>query len=712
MTGPTTTHTTSTPTVSVVIPTYNRLDQLRRTLEALAAQTGLDAPPEVVVVSDGSTDGTDEYLASDAVPLPVVALRQENAGPAAARNRGVRAATGDVVLFVDDDVVPAPDLVATHLRHHAAAGDDQAVVIGPMVTPPDDSLSPWCTWEQEMLQKQYDAMNRGDWEPTARQFYTANASLYRRHVLDAGGFDERFRRAEDVELAYRLADRGLRFRFADDAVVVHHPDRTFDAWLAVGAAYGRNDVVFGRDLGQRWLLENVGREFHDRHVLVRFLVRACAGRPALADAVSAALRVVALTAGRLRLGAVSRQALSALYNLAYYRAMADELGGVAHMTELFEGRVEQAVTPRFGFVLEQTLGHITHSANLEHLLADDPRFELAVERVAYDLDSPLAKLPGYRNWTVRAGLRARRAIRRLRKGGPIDALFVHTQVPAVLNRGAVARHPSVVSLDATPIQYDELGDHYGHDTGGRLAERLKWRANRACFAAADAIVAWAEWTKAGLVERYDVPADKVTVIPPGVDVARWSALGDAAAPRTDPDAPVRVLFVGGDLARKGGLVLLEAIRTLRAAGVRVEADLVTRDEMPDEEGVRAHHGLTPNSPALIELYHRADVFCLPTLGDCLPMVLSEAGAVGLPLVSTDVGAIREIVRDGETGLLVPVNDAPALAAALRRLVEEPALRERMGAAARRLVEAEFDAAKNADRLVQLLLDVASRKARA
>ena len=118
-------------------------------------------------------------------------------------------------------------------------------------------------------------------------------------------------------------------------------------------------------------------------------------------------------------------------------------------------------------------------------------------------------------------------------------------------------------------------------------------------------------------------------------------------------------------------MLLEAVRRLRDAGVAIELDLVTRDEVPDQEGVRVHHGLTPNSPPLIELYHRADVFCLPTMGDCLPMVLSEAGAVGLPLVSTDVGAISEIVRDGETGLLVPVDDVGALAAALRRLADDP-----------------------------------------
>ena len=373
------------------------------------------------------------------------------------------------------------------------------------------------------------------------------------------------------------------------------------------------------------------------------------------------------------------------------------------------GTPSTSAAPRVGFVLEQTLGHITHAANLRELIGNDPAIRADFEPVEYEVDGWPARIPGFGNWTVRAGIRARRSIHRLRKDGHLDAMLIHTQVPAILVPDQLRRTPTVVSLDATPIQYDELGAHYDHATGSARIERLKWRANVNCFRRAAAIVTWAEWTKQGLVDRYEVPAEKITVIPPGVNYEKWAATGDSTMPAETADSPVRVLFVGGDLERKGGFVLVDAVRRLRARDVPIELDLVTRDELPEEPGVTVHHGLGPNSPALIELYHRADVFCLPTLGDCLPMVLSEAGAVGLPLVSTEVGAIGEIVRDGRTGLLVPVSDAAALADALGRLATSPELRRQLGSEARRVVRADFDAATNAHRLVELLVAVSESK---
>ncbi|MCK5924044.1 MAG: glycosyltransferase family 2 protein, partial [Methylococcales bacterium] len=171
------------------------------------------------------------YLEGIETCLELTAVSQPNAGAAAARNRGVSEAQGEIILFIDDDVVPTPTLIEDHLRHHETASD--IVVIGPMLTPPHHSLLPWVAWEQAMLEKQYNAMQAGEWEPTPRQFYTGNSSIARQHLDAAGGFDTEFRRAEDVELAYRLADMGLRFIFDSQAVGYHYAERSFDSWMGI-----------------------------------------------------------------------------------------------------------------------------------------------------------------------------------------------------------------------------------------------------------------------------------------------------------------------------------------------------------------------------------------------------------------------------------------------------------------------------------------------
>jgi glycosyltransferase involved in cell wall biosynthesis len=160
------------------------------------------------------------------------------------------------------------------------------------------------------------------------------------------------------------------------------------------------------------------------------------------------------------------------------------------------------------------------------------------------------------------------------------------------------------------------------------------------------------------------------------------------------------LFVGADLERKGGLLLLQAFRALRPLGV--ELHMVTRAALPEEPGLFVYTQMQPNSPALKQLYHESDIFCLPTYGDCLPMVLSEAGAAGLPAVSTRVAGIPELVQDGVTGALVPAGDVPALVEALRALVLNPDMRLLQGERAVEVVRRDFDAQRNARRLLALL----------
>jgi GT2 family glycosyltransferase len=315
----------TTRAVSVVIPTFNRCQRLERVLRALEAQTcGTDAF-DVVVVSDGSTDGTDDYLCQLRTPLALAVERQANAGPAAARNRGVALATAPLVLFIDDDVVAAPELVREHLDAHTRRPGQ--VVIGPMLTPSDFRMEPWVAWEQAMLAKQYDAMVAGAFAATYRQFYTGNASLPRADFLEAGGFDTRFRRAEDVELAYRLHERGLRFEYNPRAVGWHYAARPFASWLRTAHDYGVAEVVFGRDHGQDPTLSRVRREYRERHVVIRASARAAVAAPATCAVSVSLLRWTAAFAHRVGAASVARLALSVLYNDTYYVGMATQLGG-------------------------------------------------------------------------------------------------------------------------------------------------------------------------------------------------------------------------------------------------------------------------------------------------------------------------------------------------------------------------------------------------
>ena len=353
------------------------------------------------------------------------------------------------------------------------------------------------------------------------------------------------------------------------------------------------------------------------------------------------------------------------------------------------------------FVIEQVLGHITHADNLRKHVPNHPDVHPNWILPTYQTRGIGAFIPVYKsNWTVRSGLAARRNLRRINSTTKLDAIFFHTQTPAMLCAEWVRRVPSVISVDATPLQYDELGTPYQHEVGPAPLERLKMEATNARFSRAQRLVTWSDWAKRSLVDDYSIPDERVSVIPPGVTLDDWRS-----APRTPTtDRPVRVLFVGGDLERKGGHQLIEAFRSVRDRGA--ELHIVTRDRVPDGQGVVVHRGVEPNSARLRQLFADSDIFALPTLGDCLPMVLSEAGASGLPTITTRLAAIPEVVVDGRTGILTAPGDVRALGDALLRLIERPHERIEMGEAAVAHVSKHYDTVTNTSNLIDLLKVVA------
>jgi GT2 family glycosyltransferase len=326
--------------VSIVIPTHNRLDNLKKVLEALEKQTYPTNDFEIIVVSDGSTDGTDQFLAENPSTLNLRAIFQPDLGVAVARNMGGQAATGEIIIFIDDDVVPAPELIQEHVRFQQEHGR-QAVVIGPMLAPLDFQPPIWVLWEHATLANQYAAMEQGIFQTTARQFYTGNTSIRRSQFLEAGGFDPSFRRAEDVELAYRLAARGAEFFFHPKAVGYHYANRTFAAWISIPYAYGVNDVIFDEEKGQHWLLPTLWKEYKTRHPIIKGLTRLCLDRPWMMNACMSALRGGLLLSRMISSRQLGLYICSVMFNLRYYQGVADRLGG----RDRFFAGVVQSIRP-------------------------------------------------------------------------------------------------------------------------------------------------------------------------------------------------------------------------------------------------------------------------------------------------------------------------------------------------------------------------------
>ncbi|HEX5478698.1 MAG TPA: glycosyltransferase family 4 protein [Dehalococcoidia bacterium] len=358
--------------------------------------------------------------------------------------------------------------------------------------------------------------------------------------------------------------------------------------------------------------------------------------------------------------------------------------------------------PRIAFVIEQALGHVAYGAGLRRALAGRDDAELVWIEVPFQPEG-LGRLPLVRNnWTLRGSLEAARSIRREDARRPLDAMFIHTQTIGLFAGGLMRRIPTLLSLDATPMNVDTLAGPYQHQVSPAPVEALKRLLHRRMVARARYFTTWSAWAKDSLVRNYRADAARVQVLHPGTDMTLFPP---TAMRPSSPAAPLRVLFVGGDFGRKGGDVLVDAWQRLPAGSC--ELDIVTGSDVAPRPGLRVHPGLKPHSPELLTLYGQADVFALPTRGDCLAVVLGEAMAASLPIITTRVGAHAEAVDDGMTGYLVELDDAPAIAAHLARLAEDRALAASMGAASRALGEARFDMNHNAARIADMLVDLAA-----
>jgi glycosyltransferase involved in cell wall biosynthesis len=353
---------------------------------------------------------------------------------------------------------------------------------------------------------------------------------------------------------------------------------------------------------------------------------------------------------------------------------------------------------RIAFAIENQLGHRTFLSNLKSALIR----HLTINPVWLPLDptgtSLLERIPRVRDkHALVFGLKARKLLREAEADGRLDGCFMHTQRMAHFAVDLMHRLPTFLSIDATPIELEAV---YSPIMGGRPRRRgVYWgfrdAIHRRTYRAARGIITMSETVAASLVSAYRVNREDVLVLWPGVDTEKWRP-----AVARSPDEQLRILFVGYDFIRKGGDLLL---RWVKERGQRdFQVDVVTGHPLEPLPRMTVHADFGPNQPGLVELVQQAHVLVLPTRADMSPWVIAEAKAAGTPVISTQVGAIPELIRDGIDGWLVAPNDYGALADRLDAIVEDRGRLREFSLRAREDAVIRFNALANAAKLVTFM----------
>ncbi|HDN84453.1 MAG TPA: glycosyltransferase family 2 protein [Candidatus Aerophobetes bacterium] len=225
--------------VSIVIPTYNRKKVLKRCLELLFAQNYPKDKYEIILVDDGSTDGTDKMVASLNPPCRFTYLYQERKGPHIARNLGITHAEGEIVIFIDSDILCPPDLISEHIKYHNRFKD--VIVSGPE-TRTSDLYDKFQDIEKRKFKK--------FWDLSGPSFITSNLSVKRKYLIRIGGFDEEFEGMgwHDWDLGLRLTKLGLIPKRNLDAIVYHYKEKreltTLSELIQKRIERGKNAVLY------------------------------------------------------------------------------------------------------------------------------------------------------------------------------------------------------------------------------------------------------------------------------------------------------------------------------------------------------------------------------------------------------------------------------------------------------------------------------------
>jgi glycogen synthase len=724
---------------TVIVTTRNRAADLRRILPSLLQLTY--DPLEVIIVVGPSEDDTDDVVEPYRDRMKIV--RSPAANMCLSRNLGLLQAAGDVVIFIDDDGMPATRAWVDALVEPFAREERVGAAGGPVLLRDTD------TWQFRRgavsaygehvfvsgeVEGQQTAATPAGW--FARAMGT-NAAFRRDALLAIGGFDERITYyGDECDVCVRLARRGYTFAFVEAAAVRHYPAPSLHRHLIDRTQVVTHDDTYFclRGTQASWPIRFVttARKAAAKHYVAEVLAARRAGRLQPGEffrfvhlwsrGFGRAVAESLFTTRRLLAERDVSAAAPALRPLTRVTPARRLTVGLASRSLPCDGPCEGPA--RYTWDLAHALHALGHDV---HLFGESPirTRHLALGLTVHGIgpedltESPFPSHPTL-NRTVAYGLAVADRVRALRQTGitfdVVHATNWNAEAVGLLLDGQV---PVVMMLVTSLAEVIE----YGQWTRNDDLDACVW-LDRAQMLAAAALTA----PTSGLTQKYLetglIDAGLAArVMPAALGIAPQSIAprSIAAATAADRDGRTprhRILFVGTHVRRKGLDDLLAVLPALLAAHEDWGCDIAGDDTRIVDEGLtlraqflRDHarapwlsrvtfHGRVADD-ALWRLYAGASLYVVPSRFESFGLTYLEAMQFGVPVVATHTGGIPEVVRDGEAGLLVPVDDRTALKEAVGRLMRDGPLREAMGRAAHADVQARWTHVHMAQRLLPI-----------
>lgn len=693
-------HREAAVTIAAVICTKDRPDSLRAAINSLTRQSR--RPDELLLIDDGALAAAERHALAEtcaAAGIPWTYARVSGAGLTAARNLGARLAQSDLLLYVDDDVTCDENCVEAIARvpfdrtaTREAPGDAPFAAAALAVEEPA-----WSSPVARLFQAVYRAAGWWAVRPRGggRRIFLSGAAmaLSRRVVLD-NPFDERLRGyalGEDREISLRLARNEYRIARAPAARVVHHR-----------ATSGRAEAFqFGRMAVDNYL-----------HILRQNDCLRTRDWPGIVGTFCLLImaHVVFAAAGRRWHHMRQASGMCAALGEVVWRKMAAIIRGQAPPRLADSGRrISVSAPPRIALVTNR-LEHGGAEWMLLTLARQLTFFGVTPEVVCLKDAGPLAAECQRAGISVASGLlrhkfdatvvfRLARLIRKRRiraliaAGSGGDRMFWSTLAAALTGRRMI------------------VWSHW-HPT---QAEQRFEPANRLLYPLVDSFVALGSAHAEALAHWERVPAERIRVIANGLDPARVADPATRSAARAAlglKEDECAIALIGNLRPEKRHDVFIEAASGVAQA--RPETVFFIIGDGPDSVRVRAHiqsSGLSPDRLRWLGarddvpfLLPALDIVCLCSSVECFSVTMLEAMAAGCAFVGPAVGSLGDVLRDGNTGLVVPPADAAALAAALTRLAGDASLREALGRGGRSLVLARYTAARMTAAFRDLLLE--------